>query len=74
MPGSTTAGHVPCSALELCRAETTVSASQLEAYLQAAPVELQFMFKDNTYSLAFYNQNQKNIVDCLSEANFKVRL
>jgi hypothetical protein len=36
---STTAGHLPHNALELCRAETTTSASQLEAHLQAAPVE-----------------------------------
>jgi hypothetical protein len=36
---STTAGHLPPSALVLRRAETTTSASQLEAHLQAAPVE-----------------------------------
>jgi hypothetical protein len=28
--------HLPCSALELLHAETTTSASQLEAHLQAA--------------------------------------
>jgi hypothetical protein len=36
---STTAGHLPHSALDLRSAETTTSASQLEAHLQAAPVE-----------------------------------
>jgi hypothetical protein len=36
---STTAGHLLHSALELRRTETTTSASQLEAHLQAAPVE-----------------------------------
>jgi hypothetical protein len=35
----TTAGHLPDSALELRRAETTTSVSQLEAHLQAAPVK-----------------------------------
>jgi hypothetical protein len=35
---SNTAGHLPHSALELNRAETTTSASQLEAHHQAAPV------------------------------------
>jgi ferredoxin len=39
MSCSTTVGHLPHSALELRRAETTTSASQLEAHLQAAPVE-----------------------------------
>jgi hypothetical protein len=39
MSCSTTAGHLPHSALELRHAETTTSASQLEAHLQAAPVE-----------------------------------
>jgi hypothetical protein len=39
MSRSTTAGHLPHSALEFRRAETTISASQLEAHLQAAPVE-----------------------------------
>jgi hypothetical protein len=36
---STTAGHPPHSELELRRSATTTSASQLEAHLQAAPVE-----------------------------------
>jgi hypothetical protein len=36
---STTARHIPHSALELRRAETTTSASQLEAQLQADAVE-----------------------------------
>jgi hypothetical protein len=39
MSRSTTTGHIPHSALELRRAVTTSSASQLEAHLQAAPVE-----------------------------------
>jgi hypothetical protein len=39
MSRSTTNGHLSHSALELRRAETTTSASQLEAHLQAAPVE-----------------------------------
>jgi hypothetical protein len=39
MSHSTTAGHLSHSALQLRRAETTTSASQLEAHLQAAPVE-----------------------------------
>jgi hypothetical protein len=39
MSRSTTAGHLPHSALELCRAETKTSASQLQAHLQATPVE-----------------------------------
>jgi hypothetical protein len=38
MSRSTTAGNLPYSALEFRLAETT-SASQLEAHLQAAPVE-----------------------------------
>jgi hypothetical protein len=36
---STSAGHLPYSALERHRAETITSATQLEAQLQAAPVE-----------------------------------
>jgi hypothetical protein len=36
---STTADQLPHCAVELRRAETTTSASQLEAHLQAAPVE-----------------------------------
>jgi hypothetical protein len=36
---STTAGHLPHSALELLHAETTTSASWLEAHFQAALVE-----------------------------------
>jgi hypothetical protein len=36
---STTAGHLPYSALELRPAETTTSASQLEVHLQDVPVE-----------------------------------
>jgi hypothetical protein len=39
MSRSTIAGYLPHSALELRRAETTNSASQLKAHLQAAPVE-----------------------------------
>jgi hypothetical protein len=39
MPLSTTAGNLPYSALELCRAETTSSASQLKEHLQAVQVE-----------------------------------
>jgi hypothetical protein len=39
MSHSTTAGHLPHSLLELCCAETTTSASHLEAQLQAAPAE-----------------------------------
>jgi hypothetical protein len=39
MSHSTTAGHLPHSALELRRTETTTSSSQPEAHLQAAPVE-----------------------------------
>lgn len=35
----TTAGYLPHTALELRRAEATISASQLEAHPQAAPVE-----------------------------------
>jgi hypothetical protein len=35
---SITAGHFPHSSLELSCAETTTSASQLEAYLQALPI------------------------------------
>jgi hypothetical protein len=40
MSRSTTVGHLPHSALELRRAETTTSASHLEAHLQTALVEL----------------------------------
>jgi hypothetical protein len=36
---STTAGHLPQSAQELCHAETTTSVSQLQAYHQATLVE-----------------------------------
>jgi hypothetical protein len=36
---SITAGHLPHNILELCLAETTDSASQLEAHHQAVPVE-----------------------------------
>jgi hypothetical protein len=36
---STTAGHLPHSALELRRPGTTTSASQLEAHIQATPVK-----------------------------------
>jgi hypothetical protein len=39
MSRPTTADNLPHSALELRRAETTISASQLEAHLQAASVE-----------------------------------
>jgi hypothetical protein len=39
MSRSTTAGHLPHIALKLLRTETTTSASQLEAHLQAAPAE-----------------------------------
>jgi hypothetical protein len=39
MSRSTTAGYLPHSPLELRRAETTTSTSQLEAHLQAALVE-----------------------------------
>jgi hypothetical protein len=39
MSRSTAATHLPSSKLELCRAETTPSASQLEAKLQAALVQ-----------------------------------
>jgi hypothetical protein len=39
MSGSTIAEHLPHSSLELRRAETTTSASQLEAHHQAVPVE-----------------------------------
>jgi hypothetical protein len=35
MSRSTTAGHLPHVELQLYRAETTTSASQLEAHLQA---------------------------------------
>jgi hypothetical protein len=34
---STTAGHVPRSALKLLRAQTTTSVSELEPHIQAAP-------------------------------------
>jgi hypothetical protein len=37
---STTARYLPHSVLELFCAEIMTSASQLEAYLQAAPVEI----------------------------------
>lgn len=43
---STTAGHLPHCALELHCAETTTSALQLEAQLQAVPIE---KFPDNNY-------------------------
>jgi hypothetical protein len=33
-----TAGHLLCTALKLSHAETTTSASLLEAHLQAAPI------------------------------------
>jgi hypothetical protein len=36
---STTAGHLPKTALELRRAETTISASQKETHFQVAPAE-----------------------------------
>jgi hypothetical protein len=36
---SSTAGYLPHNELELPHAETRTSASQLEAHLQAAPVE-----------------------------------
>jgi hypothetical protein len=39
MSCSTTARHLPYCALELPHAETTISATQLEAHLQAALVE-----------------------------------
>jgi hypothetical protein len=39
MSSSTTAGHLPHSALEFRLVETTTSASELEAKLQAAPAE-----------------------------------
>jgi hypothetical protein len=44
MSRSTTVRHLPHSALELRRAETTTSASQQEAHLKAAPVE---QFQEN---------------------------
>jgi hypothetical protein len=47
---STTAGHLPQSALELRHAETTTSASQLGAHLQAAPVEYFPEYHDITLS------------------------
>jgi hypothetical protein len=46
MSCSTTARHLPHCALELHHVETTTSASQLEAHLQAAPVE---QFPENQY-------------------------
>jgi hypothetical protein len=53
MSCTTTAAYLPHTALELYHAETTTSASQLEAHLQLAPVE-QFpeitMLKYNGYS------------------------
>jgi hypothetical protein len=46
MSCSTTTKHLPHCALELLHAETTTFASQLEAHLQAAPVE---QFPENQY-------------------------
>jgi hypothetical protein len=48
MSRSATDGHLPHSALELRRTETAISASQLKAHLQAAPVE-QFPENYDTY-------------------------
>jgi hypothetical protein len=47
MSRSTTDGHLPHIVLQLRRAETTTSASQLEIHLQAAPAE-QFSERQDT--------------------------
>jgi hypothetical protein len=62
---SATAGHVPHTAREFCHAEITASAPQLEAHLQAAPVE-QFPENDDIVQQSGRQVADRGPLQCLT--------